>query len=171
MCQNETSDRPDKVQSANQRDGCEKCRLFQWNLTVSIIVFIITIFIFIMCSLRDIYHTYEFWQFMEQIMEATATWNKVISTVFQKSPPEGAKLADISISESPWMHLVWRYHRTFRLKTWCKLPRFELNMNVGACGHLDDTTGAVWRHVMLFLLLYYVWRRTQHWLPLHRILL
>ena len=43
-----------------------------------------------------------------------------------------------------------------RLKTWCKLPRFKSNMNVGACGHLDDTTRAVWRHVVFFLF-YYVW--------------
>ena len=28
--------------------------------------------------------------------------------------------------------------------------RFGSNMNVGACGHLDDTTGAVWRHVVFF---------------------
>ena len=28
-------------------------------------------------------------------------------------------------------------------------------MNVGACGHLDDTTGAVWKHVVFFFLLFF----------------
>ena len=32
------------------------------------------------------------------------------------------------------------------------------NMNAGAYGHLDDTTGAVWRHVMLFSVVFYIWR-------------
>ena len=27
---------------------------------------------------------------------------------------------------------------------------FKWNVNFGACGHLDDTTGAEWRHVMCF---------------------
>ena len=31
---------------------------------------------------------------------------------------------------------------TFRLKTWCKLHFFKLNLNVGAYRCLDDTTGA-----------------------------
>ena len=34
--------------------------------------------------------------------------------------------------------------------TWCKWPCLESNMNIWGCGHLDYTTGAVWRHVRFF---------------------
>ena len=34
-----------------------------------------------------------------------------------------------------------------------------------------DTTWAVWRHVKFFLLFYYVWRRTHHWLKLYSALI
>ena len=46
-----------------------------------------------------------------------------------------AKLADVA---------------TFRLKTQCKLRRFQSNVNVGACRHLDDITQAEWMHVVFF---------------------
>ena len=49
----------------------------------------------------------------------------------------------------------------------CKWGRLESNMNVGASGHLDDTTGGVWRHVMFYLMLYYLWRRGHDWLQLY----
>ena len=38
---------------------------------------------------------------------------------------------------------------------WSFRGKLYSNMNVIACGHLDDTTGAVWRHVMGFLLFCY----------------
>ena len=38
--------------------------------------------------------------------------------------------------------------QTFRLNTWCTWPCLKLN--VWAHGHLDDTTGAEWRHFMFF---------------------
>ena len=34
-------------------------------------------------------------------------------------------------------------------------------------GHLDDTTGAAWRHVMFFLLFWYVWSLGHHWLQVY----
>ena len=42
------------------------------------------------------------------------------------------------------------YQRIFRLKTRCKWRCFELNMNACTYGHLDDTTRALWRHVVFF---------------------
>ena len=60
---------------------------------------------------------------------------------------------------------------TFRLITWCRWACFKLNMNVGACRHLDDTTRAVRKNVMFSLLFYHVWRRNHHLLQCYWILL
>ena len=53
----------------------------------------------------------------------------------------------------------------------CKWPCFESDMSVGAWGHMDDTTGAVWRYVVFFLWFYYIWRTTRDWIILYCILL
>ena len=51
--------------------------------------------------------------------------------------------------------VAWHFRlRTFRLKTWCKWPCLKLNFNVWAYGHLDDTTGAEWRHCVFFSVLF-----------------
>ena len=59
--------------------------------------------------------------------------------------------------------------RTFRLKTWRKWRSSELNLNAVAYGHLDDTTGAVRRHLVLFcwLFFFYIWRIGYHLLQLY----
>ena len=61
--------------------------------------------------------------------------------------PEVAMLAEVATRWCAWGSVnapqmcIWRH--------------FEPNMNIEASWHFDDTTGAVWRHVVYFLLFYY----------------